>query len=310
MVAADDLHPHGQAVEVPTGTEIAGLPVTLAGIVSAPLFSRPTFGRRPAWLKAMCAGKATSGLVAAMTKSTSSNTAAIASLASVRACLGPSGHLEVQRSWARSRPKAISALRSSRQAGHGRRAPAQPREVADGPLEARARAVPTGTSTSTRPASCAELLAGLPDAAPRPRAGPLQRRAWARATDPPAPQVVGAEVALPALDAGQRVRVAGVVARRPRRTSGPRRAPSAPGSRARPSSGRCRCGARGGCARPCPSCRAGHRTRRGCGSSRRRRLPMAMVTSPPATAADAARRRAAGGAAVLPRVVGDAVRAW
>ena len=102
-------------------------------------------------------------------------------------------------------------------------------------------------------------------------------------------------------------RVGGRGHRHRRRSSGRRRAPSGPGCRARRCWAACRRGGRGGCARTCPSCRAGRCSRQGCGSSRRRRRPRRGSPGRPTTAADEPRRRAADGPAVLPRVVGDAV---
>ena len=45
MVAPDDLHRHGQAVDQAAGMATAGFPVVLAGMVSAPLF--PTAASKP-----------------------------------------------------------------------------------------------------------------------------------------------------------------------------------------------------------------------------------------------------------------------
>ena len=89
--------------------------------------------------------------------------------------------------------------------------------------------------------------------------------------DAAAGEVVGAEPGFPS--AGRRAGWTGPRGRNPRtrRRSAPRRAPSGRGPRARPCWAGRTPAASEGCGRRCPSSRAGRCSRRGCGSSRRRR---------------------------------------
>src|SRR5215207_2704034 len=145
--------PTGRPSTVPAGMETAGLPTMLAGMVSTPLFSGPTERFPTRVLRPISAGNATSGLVAQITKSTSSKRSAMRSLASVRWASTRPAISRLKTRSARSSPKAISSVRSSLHAGQ--RSPSALRScdrLAIAHSNPR-RGSRTGTSTNRRPAS-------------------------------------------------------------------------------------------------------------------------------------------------------------
>ncbi len=117
--------PTGRPSTVPAGMDTAGLPVRLAGMVSAPLLPmallKPYSLMRstPPTVVGMgpVAAKAVSGLVAQKTKSVCSNRVAICSLRSMRN-ISVRPAVCTSRLWvARLRPSWISGVRSSLQPG-------------------------------------------------------------------------------------------------------------------------------------------------------------------------------------------------
>src|SRR5262245_26155784 len=117
VVAADDLEPDREAVDGACGEGDRRVPTTLAGMVRAPLLSGPTAWSPTRRLKVTSAGNATSGLVAQMTKSTSSNTSAMRSLQSVRRDSHVAARSRLNTFSAISSPKAISNVSWSRAPG-------------------------------------------------------------------------------------------------------------------------------------------------------------------------------------------------
>ena len=207
-----------------------------------------------------------------------------------------------------SRPKAISARQvvvAPRPAVA--RAPRAAGQVGEGPLEAEARAA-HGHVDQPQPGVGGQRLARGAHQLRRPRGAPRPTRGRGDdATVCPAGRAVP-EVALPALDPGQAVGVAGSKPRAHVVPAGRRRAPTGPGSRAGRSAG-AMVGLRAPGDAPVGALHAdaARRTRRGCGSTRRRRRRWRWCTSPPATAAALPPDEPPVGALGLPRVAGDAV---
>ena len=235
-------------------------------------------------LIAASAANAGPGFVAAMTKSTSSNAAAIASFAWMRCCSATAAVWRLYIDCESSSPIATSSVRSAAQPASGRR------DRRAGSRGCPSSTAPRGSGARScgRPRSCPVLaMSAAADARSVLLDAGLERDAAERGNDrdAPAAQLVACRGRLPS-----RAAPAGSTGRarrspRTRRSSAPRRAPTGRGTRAR----RCRAGStrsdRGGCGRTCPSCRAGRCSRRGCGSSRRRRRRSRAATRPPATAA-------------------------
>ena len=261
VVAADDLHARRAARRPCRSGSRRRVADDVGGIVSAPLFSGPTCTSPTRVFSVTSAGKATSGLVAAMTKSTSSNTAAMASLASVRLRLGLGRRLEVHQRGRRTRGRRRSR-RSGRPCSRAKVAEVgeQRRQVADRPTRRRGRAASTGDVDDLEAGVLGQGLAGRAHAAPRPRAARSPSRASGRSTTRLpriASRCVPRSRSQPSMR-GQRVRVA--ACRSPSSTSYQRatsrteraRQPSDDGDR-----GDHGVAGRGGCARRCPSCRPG-----------------------------------------------------
>ena len=110
--------PTGLPSTRPAGTDTAGLPEILAGIVNAPLLPGGDFSPATRVLDSISAGKATSGFEAQITTSTESNRSAMRRLASVRAASTWPATSMSNRSMPIRTPKAMDFVICSSQSGH------------------------------------------------------------------------------------------------------------------------------------------------------------------------------------------------
>ena len=212
-------------------------------------------GRRPACSASTSAGKATSGLVAQITKSTWSNTSAMPRWPRCAAARSLAASVEVEHLVGQLEAEGdLDASGRPCSPASGRRAPAA---AAPGwPSPTRSRGPAAARRRRRSEAGVARPAPRRPRArAPRPRGGrPRCRASGAMTTVLPA-QVVRAEVALPAVDAGQAVGVAAVVAGAHVVPAGHVAHRAGQAADHHGERGDRRCGARAGCGRPCPSSR-------------------------------------------------------